>query len=94
MRKVNLRCGNPTKKVEIEAVNTLHRTTCRAAEQQNVVNFRAAPSTACHRVERLQIVLLAEGYDLKIRQDVLGDNARRFNRVDARMEHPRLSAGP
>src|SRR5271157_5775211 len=71
---------------EIERVNTFYRASCRAAQQQSVVNFRADPSAAYHRVQCLQIVLFAEGYDLKMRQDVLGDDACRFNRVYARLD--------
>src|SRR5271166_3122517 len=78
---------------EIERVNTFYRASCRAAQQQSVVNFRADPSAACHRVQCLQIVLFAEGYDLKMRQDVLGDDARRFHRVYARLDRQARECG-
>ena len=78
---------------EIERVNTFYRAPCRAAQQQSVVNFRADPSAACHRVQCLQIVLFAEGYDLKMRQDVLGDDARRFNRMYARLDRQARECG-
>src|SRR5271157_5811638 len=78
---------------EVERLNTLYRTSCRAVQQQSVVNFRADPSAACDRVQRLQIILVAGGYDLKIRQDVLGDDARRFNRVYARLDRQARECG-
>src|ERR1035438_324472 len=53
----------------------------------------ADPSAACHRVQCLPIVLSAEGYDLKMRQDVLVDDARRFNRMDARLDRQARERG-
>ena len=78
---------------KIEGVNTFYRASCGAAQQQSVVNLRAAPSAACHRVHCLQIVLFAEGYDHKMRQDVLIDDARRFNRMDARLNRQARERG-
>src|SRR5580658_2026071 len=71
---------------EIERVNALCRASGRAAQQQRVVNFRADPSPACERIQRLQILLLAEGHDLKMRQDVFGDYPCRFNWMYARLD--------
>lgn len=78
---------------KIEGVNTFYRASCRTAQQQSVVNLRAAPSAACHRVHCLQIVLFAKRYDLEIRQDVLGDDARRFNRMYARLNRQARECG-
>src|SRR6516165_5843463 len=71
---------------EIERVNSFYRTSCRATHQQSVINFRADPSAACHHIQCLQIVFLTKGYHLKMRQNVIGDNARRFNRMYARLD--------
>ena len=40
----------------------------------------------------LQVVLFAERYDLKVPQDVLGDDARRLHRMDARLDRQAVSA--
>ena len=63
---------------KVEGVNTFCGASRCATQQQCVVNLRATPSAACHRVHGLKIVLFAEGHDLKMQQDILGDDARRF----------------
>jgi len=78
---------------EIELINTFYRASSRAAQQQRVVNCRADSFAACHRVQCLQIVLFAERFDLKMRQDVIGDDARRFNRMDARLDRQARECG-
>jgi hypothetical protein len=71
---------------EVERVNTFYRASCRAAQQQRIVDFRAHPSAAGHRVQCLQIILFGDRDDLKMRQDVLGDEARGFDRMNARLD--------
>src|SRR5437667_734397 len=78
---------------EIERVNTLYRAPCRAAQQQSVVNFRTDPSAASHGVQCLQVVLFAKGHDLKIRQNVVGDDVRRLNRMYARLDRQACECG-
>jgi len=78
---------------EIERINTSYPASFRAAQQQCVVSFRADPSAARHRVQCLQIILFAERYDLKMRQDVIGDDPRRFNRMYARLHRQARECG-
>src|SRR6516165_6649576 len=78
---------------EIERVNSFYRASCRATHQQSVVNFRADPSAACHHVQCLQIVFPAEGYHLKMRQDVIDDDARRFDRMYAWLDRQARECG-
>jgi hypothetical protein len=71
---------------DIKRVDTFYRASCRATEQKSIVNLRAGPSAACHRVQRIQIVLFAEGHNFKMRPNVIGDDARRFDRVYTRLD--------
>ena len=71
---------------DIKRVDAFYRASCRATEQKSIVNLRAGPSAAYHRVQRIQIVLFDEGHDFKMRQNVIGDDARRFERVYARLD--------
>lgn len=71
---------------EIKRVNALHCAPRRAAQQQSVVNSPADPSAVCHHLQRLQVILFGEGHDLKMREDVLGDDTSRLDRMYARMD--------